>query len=283
MDRVANLAEVRELGRLSETIHAVVYFGAETTHAYASIGLNGFWRGYFASRAAAVELAEGPRVSADRITALFGGFAPAMVGRAIPAVWDTVRPADVQAARLEAAAATLRRLTGPSAARALPRIPLPPTSVLRERPLAWANANLPDPGDPVIRLWQCCTILREYRGDGHLSALSEAGLVWPQPHLLLASTGALDARQQAHRGWSDEEWADAREDLRARGLLGREGVSTTAGRELLAAIETRTDEYAADAFADVDGPELAAALRPIATLAAPTIPYPNAMGLPDVR
>jgi len=45
-----------------------------------AIGLRGFWRGYFASRSAALGSA-----SAEFVTALFFGFAPGMVRRALPA------------------------------------------------------------------------------------------------------------------------------------------------------------------------------------------------------
>lgn len=64
----------RRLGVLTETIHALVYFAPESQAADAQLGLKGYWRGYFASRAA--PLGEpGPRL----VSALFGGFAPAVV------------------------------------------------------------------------------------------------------------------------------------------------------------------------------------------------------------
>ena len=48
------------------------------------------------------------------------------------------------------------------------------------------------------------------------------------------------------RGWPDEEWAAAAEALRSRGLLTPDAAPalTAAGRAVLAAIETRTDEHA---------------------------------------
>ncbi len=72
---------VRQLGQLIETVHAVVYFAPEPRERYSNLGLRGYWRGYFASRAAALG-AVGPEI----VTALFAGFAPAMVARAIPSV-----------------------------------------------------------------------------------------------------------------------------------------------------------------------------------------------------
>src|SRR5450759_210007 len=70
---------VRRLSVLVESIHAVVYFAPEPQSAYAELGLRGYWRGYFASRAAPLGAA-GPQL----VTALFGGFARAMVTRWCP-------------------------------------------------------------------------------------------------------------------------------------------------------------------------------------------------------
>jgi hypothetical protein len=64
----APLAGVRSLGVLTETLHAVVYFAPEARDAYAGLGLKGYWRGYFASRAAAL----GP-VGGETVAALFAG------------------------------------------------------------------------------------------------------------------------------------------------------------------------------------------------------------------
>lgn len=86
---------VRRLGVLVESVHAVVYFAPEPQAAYAELGLKGYWRGYFASRAAPLGEA-GPQL----VTALFAGFAPAMVARALPKVWTIAAPERVQAARL---------------------------------------------------------------------------------------------------------------------------------------------------------------------------------------
>ena len=44
------------------------------------------------------------------------------------------------------------------------------------RPLYAAHADLPWPEDAHLRLWHALTLLREYRGDGHIAALQTAGL-----------------------------------------------------------------------------------------------------------
>jgi helix-turn-helix protein len=69
----------RELWRVLETVHAVVYFVPEAKAAYGALGLRGYWMGYFASRSAALGTPS-PRL----VTALFYGFAPLMVERALP-------------------------------------------------------------------------------------------------------------------------------------------------------------------------------------------------------
>ena len=87
------LAE-RELWRALEAVHAVVYFAPDAKAVYGELGLRGFWMGYFASRAAALG-APGPLL----VTALFYGFAPRMVAKALPSAWEITEPARVLAAR----------------------------------------------------------------------------------------------------------------------------------------------------------------------------------------
>lgn len=75
------------VGALTEVLHAVVYFAPEPLRAYEQLGLRGYWRGYFASRGAALG-----EPSAELVTALFGGFAPDFVARAVPEVWAAAGP-----------------------------------------------------------------------------------------------------------------------------------------------------------------------------------------------
>jgi len=174
-----DLELVRRLGVLIESIHAMVYFAPEPQAAYAELSLRGYWRGYFASRAAPLGAA-GPEL----VTALFGGFAPQMVARAVPQVWSVATPQQVQAARLAGAVAALRRLLGkdwlPTVTSAaeltglcLGALPLP------GRPMAAAQAGLPRPDEPLAALWHDCTVLREHRGDGHLAAVASPAWCGP--------------------------------------------------------------------------------------------------------
>ncbi|MBU3868624.1 hypothetical protein KN815_32615, partial [Streptomyces sp. 4503] len=95
----------RTMWALFEPIHAVAYFAPEAKAAYEAGGLRGFWRGYFAGRAAPL----GP-VGPEPVVAAFFTFAPAMVARALPDVWSLTTPERALELRRTGAAAALARL-----------------------------------------------------------------------------------------------------------------------------------------------------------------------------
>src|SRR5690348_8524140 len=95
----------RTMWTLLEPLHAETYFGAQARAALEEAGLRGFWRGYFAGRAAPL----GP-VGPGVVTAAFFGFAPGMVARAIPDVWTRAAPDAVLAARTAGAGTALRQI-----------------------------------------------------------------------------------------------------------------------------------------------------------------------------
>lgn len=271
---------VRRAGQLIECIHSVVYFVPEPQQAYASLGLRGYWRGYFAGRTAALALPSGT-VDAETVTRLFAGFAPRFVARAVPDVWSITTPADVLAARSSGAVAALRRLVPVDAYdRVEPAAELLAEVIaaadLTRYALASAHAAVPAPADPLGALWHHATVLREFRGDAHLASVREHGLSWPQPNLLLLGIGRLDPQQRDYRGWTEDEWEAARAELDGRGLYGTESA-----RELAEAIDTRTDELVASAWAAVHPARVDELLTPIARAAAAVLPFPNAIGLTD--
>ena len=277
-------ALARRLWHAAEPLHAVVYFAPETAQAAREAGLKGFWMGYFAGRAAPMGA-----VTPAVVTAAFFGFHPAMVARALPDAWGFCPPERVLAARITAVAAALRRILGPAGgigeAAALARDACADLDCAG-RPLAAAWASVPWPGAPVEDLWLACTILREHRGDGHVAALVDAGLGGCHAHVLAAAASATPREAlQPHRGWSDEDWAAAREDLRSRGWLDATGTATPAGHQARQAIERRTDELALAPLTRLGadrGAALLAALAPLGQTvrAAGEIPFPNPMGLP---
>jgi hypothetical protein len=267
---------------LFESVHAVTYFTPEARAAFEAVGLRGFWRGYFAGRAAPLGA-----VDAAPVIALFNSFAPPMVSRAIPDVWTRATPSVALAARRDGAAAALHTLAGPDgdaveeaadlAARAAA---LAPTA---GRALGAANAALPLPAEPMARLWQATTTLREHRGDGHVAAIVTAGLGGCQALVLRAALEGYPAIYGQARGWPDEDWAAARDALSARGYLADDGTPTEPGRAAYRAVEEVTDRLAEQvwrALGDAETRRLADLLRPLARAASATMPYPNPIGLP---
>jgi hypothetical protein len=94
-------------------------------------------------------------------------------------------------------------------------------------------------------LWHAATLLREFRGDGHIVALLAEGLDGCEAHVTQVGTGLVPREIiQPNRGWSDEEWEAAAGRLQQRGLLDETGRLTTAGRALRQAVEDRTDVLA---------------------------------------
>ena len=90
----------RAMWTLFEPVHAVIYFAPEARGAFEEARLRGFWRGYFAGRAAPL----GP-AGAAVVTASFFNFSPAFVARAIPAVWELISPEEALRVRAAGAAA----------------------------------------------------------------------------------------------------------------------------------------------------------------------------------
>ncbi|MCO5995199.1 SCO6745 family protein [Actinoallomurus rhizosphaericola] len=275
-----------ETWRLIECCHAFVYFVPETRDAYAEAGLTGFWRGYFASRAAALGTAP-----AEVVAAAFHNFAPRMVARAFPDVWHRSSPEAVLAARTAVADRALRRLAGDlidgpavAEAAALAGRAVEATPVAG-RVLFAAHAALPRPDEPHLALWHAVTALREFRGDGHVAALLTAGLDGCEANVLAGALGLTPPAQRDHRGWTEEEWAAAAGRLRARGLLGDDGAPTPEGRAERETIEDVTDRLARPPL-DALGPDGAALLtgllRPLARAIVDGggIPFPNAMAMP---
>ncbi|HEX2354873.1 MAG TPA: hypothetical protein VHI50_00220 [Micromonosporaceae bacterium] len=265
---------------LFESVHAVTYFAPEARAAFEAAGLRGYWRGYFAGRAAPLGA-----VNAAPVIALFSSFAPHMVGRAIPDVWTRATPEAAIAARAEGAAAALRALGAADGVEEAADLAeraagLAPTS---GRALGAANAGLPRLADPVARLWQATTTLREHRGDGHVAALVGAGLAGTPALVLKAALEGYPAIYGPARGWSDEEWARTGEALAARGYLADDGTPTEAGRAAYQAVEDVTDRLAGEvwrALGEAETRRLAELLRPVARAASSAMPFPNPIGVP---
>ena len=267
---------------LFEPIHAVTYFAPEARSAYEKAGLRGFWRGYFAGRAAPLGTA-----GAAVVTASFFNFAPAFVARAIPGVWDLVTPDEALRIRVAGATEALHNLLAGQEGDAAAAADLLWRAIgeldFSGRVLAAADAALPVRQDGLARLWQAATVLREHRGDGHFAALAAADIDGCEA---VALRCCLDLRRedlQPVRGWTDEAWDEALARLTERGWVSADGELTSAGRVAQAAVENATDWAAARPWARL-GPEatteIAHTLTPLAQACASVLPYPSPIGVP---
>ncbi len=244
---MADPAQVaRSMWTLFEPIHAVTYFTPEARAAYEEQGLHGFWRGYLVGRAAPL----GP-TGAAVVTASFYNFAPAMVARAIPAVWELSSPGKALPTRAPGRRdRRIRRLlAGRDEKTAVVADQLARVAASMDcagRVLAAANTALPGPGHALAdsdialaRLWQAATALREHRGDGHFAAMAAADIDGCEALVLRC---ALDMRREdvkAIRGSTNKQWDAAQARLADRGLIGPDGEITDAGRAAHAAPSRR--------------------------------------------
>src|SRR4051812_5089454 len=161
-----------------EPLHAVTYFAPETRAVTDALGLRGGWMSYFGCRAAPL----GP-VPPAVVTAVFHGFHPTMVARAIPDAWRAASPVQLLAARLTAMDAAYRRLLGEgpdgvagAAVREAAGLAAAAASEVATagRPLAAANAALSPPAEDHPAPWDATTGLRGDPGDRHVTPLVAA-------------------------------------------------------------------------------------------------------------
>jgi hypothetical protein len=299
---VSESARARGMWSLFEPVHALLYFTAEGRAAFEAAGLRGFWRGYFAGRAAPLGA-----VGAPVVTAAFFSFSPVMPARAFPSVWTLIQPAAALATRAEGAATALRRVAADAGvdraavAGLADRLwPLTQGLDAAGRMLGAANAALPRPDDPYQALWQATTTLREHRGDGHVAALVAAGLGGAEVLVLRSAADLERGVLQPARGWTDEEWTAAATGLAERGLLHTDpdrSPGTTLepgqpartirlsdeGRRVLRRVERVTDAVATApwrALADSgELPRVAGDLRRLTLAARRRFPAVNPIGL----
>ncbi len=270
-----------------EPIHAIVYFVPEARERYAEAGLRGGWMSYFASRSAPMGA-----VRPEVVTAVFHNFAPTMVHRAIPDAWNFSTPARVLAAREDTVDAALRRLWGADVESAdvaeAADLALGAAAHLHAegRPLYAGHAGLPVPSMPHLALWHACTLLREHRFDGHVAALTVHGLDGVEAVVTAHAhdDGVDPATMHSFRGWTEDQWQQAEERLRTRGLLDGNGVLTDAGHTLRAAVEETTDALASEPWKQMDESQrerLLSLLSGLVTkLMAPGgLVYPNPIGV----
>jgi hypothetical protein len=259
----------RKTWRTVEPLHGMIYFVPEAAVAYEKLGLTG-QDGYFASRAAPMGA-----VSAEVVISTFFNFNPDLVHAAIPAAWDVTTPDALVRARFNAVDGACRRLLGDEvvgsegmkrAAELARRAAEVATGHLEGRTLAAGHAQVAWPDEPHLVLWHAQSILREFRGDGHIALLVTHGLSGIDALITHGAAGDVAAHLlRATRGWSPAQWDAGVESMRSRGWLapGEDLLLTEWGQEQRREIEDQTDVLAAAPYAAL-GEDGCAELRTLA-------------------
>jgi hypothetical protein len=238
----------RQTWRTLEPVHAMVYFAPEPQEEYAALGLDSSANravGYFPARAAAMGAVTWPTVQA-----VFFNFSALAVQFGLAGVWELASPEQVLAARFRGADRALQRLCGELLTDVDEAVALARTAAEAcepyGRPLFAAHAGLDWPQAPHLQLWHAITLLREYRGDGHVTALVSAGLTGLEAAVLHVAMGDTWSRKalQATRAYGDEEWDAAIASLADRGWLHADASFTDMGRAWREEIEATTDRLA---------------------------------------
>jgi hypothetical protein len=254
----------RKTWRTLEPVHGAIYFAPEANEEYAALGLHDRMQGYFASRSAPMGA-----VGAEVVIATFFNFDPDLVRRSMDGVWDRVTPSSVLDARHRAADRMLRRFGGdmiasPEIAEAAELARSAALSACRRpegRPLFAGHTRLPWPEEPHMVLWHAQTLLREFRGDGHIAALTVEGLDGCEALVTHGAAGDVSTDTlRATRQRTGDDWLAAEERLRERGWLDSDLALTDRGRERRDWIERRTDELAAPPYGAI-GPDGCGRLR----------------------
>ncbi|MGV0790920.1 SCO6745 family protein [Mycolicibacterium sp. XJ1819] len=282
MDRTPDLAR-RFFNRL-EPVHAVTYFAPEARAGLDGLGFRGFWMGYLAARSAPFGV-----VPAEVVTAAFYNFAPHRVAKGLPAAWEFASPADALRVREQTAVATLRRYGVEDDENTRAAADLAANAArsasLDGRALFAANLALDWPDEPLAKLWHAVTLLREHRGDGHVSLLVAHGISGRESNVFHAASGRVPKEMlMRSRDYDEDQWSHHRGRLTRRGLVTEGDELTDAGRELKQRLEDATDALALsalDALSDDEVETLFRCLTPITrkVVAGGDVPVVTPMGL----
>lgn len=254
-------APSRRCHNVLDPLHSLIYFAPEADEVFSEGGLRPGRMNYFASRAAPMGA-----VSPGVVVATFYNFSPDLVTRHIPRAWTLASPDDIVRARFLLANKVLRRLLGDEVAdsaeveeaaelaRRAARVCTP-----QGRPLYAAHADLEYPTQPLVSLWHSITLLREFRGDGHVAALVDAGMPGLDALITHSATGKGFTPEfaQASRGWSAELWAAGIAGLQERGQIDDKGALTEAGQQTRQRVEERTDDLARAPYESLGESDLA--------------------------
>lgn len=230
--------------RLRDSVEAIATIGwwsRSAADAVTALG-HGFFDGYVWGRAAAL----GADVAPSVVVSAFGVFnanllAPVYVHARTISSHDAIL-----AARESGAASGLRLATGEVSVETITTCAdqlLTALAALEPGPrhLFGALQALAVPTDPHGRLWRAAELVREHRGDSHLSACVAAGLDMVEMNVLTEIwLGYPVGAYSATRGFDEAQLAAAVARLAARGWM-IDGALSDAGRAARNDIEAATD------------------------------------------
>ena len=239
----------RRLRHVLEPLATINFWSEPAVAAYEKVGLD-FLGGYVLARGSVLGDAEGAVVASA-----FGTFQPDVIA----ALWAGAREAcdldAIRGARRDGAVTALREVLGDApegladVVGALHRAAGVVTTV--GHPLSAGLAAAPWPDEPLAALWHGATLLRENRGECHLSACAVAGLDGLEANLLTERrVGWAPTAYAGSRAWSPEEMEAATRRLADRSLLGGDGLSAE-GIELRDRLEEQTEEQQAGVLAAI--------------------------------
>jgi hypothetical protein len=248
----------RRMFELVEPIGLLPYSADEPNVTMFALGFTNYWDTYFAGRVAPLGL-----VPAEVVDALFYNFAPGEVARHIPKVWRTTTPEAALAARQLGCGNALRRILGdrvdsPAVARAADLLMKAATSApLEGRPMYAALRAIPIPNGVVDRLFHAGALLREHRGDGHITALMSEGIGGLEAHALFALAMDIPAEKfgRIHH-LPVSQLAAVTAGMRDRGLIGEDGWLSDHGRAVRQRVESLTDDLAVKPYESLEPAEL---------------------------
>jgi hypothetical protein len=275
-DRERSVTELQELEpRVARTlwkrlnaIHSLVYWDPEPAEELKNLGLRG-WARYFASRSAAL----GP-VSPSVVAAVFYGFNPHLVERALDKVWQRSAPLEILSARFRGVDRLMRRRLGNLSGADVSFVAQAVAESMQRcgvggKPLFAAHLGLEPPEEAHLALWHAATLYREYRGDAHVAVLVAHGLGPVESLVLDAATGGAPADfLRANRGWDDEQWGEGVRGLAARGLVSEHGAATSLGTRIRERVEEATDAASLEPWRAFSRPEVEELVRKLDTLSA---------------
>jgi hypothetical protein len=243
----------RRLASVLEPVTGQVYFARECHDNYVSLGfgpsprdVNGVpgpdFTAYFTSRGSVMG-----QVPGEVVAAAFAVFNPAVVVPAVTKGWTLTDAHTICQARDDGAIAALHRIIGvnPNGADRTRALLLRAVAPLRPegRPLYAGLRSLPLPGSVMGDVWRLGDMLREYRGDSHTAAWVSKGITATEIGVLSELYWGLSIKSYSRtRGWSDDDYQTAIDNLTAQQLITADGQLTDEGRNIREDIEIATDQ-----------------------------------------